>query len=290
MTGDRPPGDPSAGGRPAADPAGFVAVAPDVYVLRYPRFDVNVTLVLGEGEALLVDTLSTADHATDLAVAARAVTASLWSIVNTHAHFDHCLGNATLAAAGWPVWAHEETARLLRDEPERLRRAWYEECLDLDPSLAAEVAGTPIRAPTRTVRVRADLEVGGRPVVLRHLGRGHTAGDLVVQVPDADLLVAGDLVESGGPPMFGDAYPLEWPQTLARVLRLVCPGTAVVPGHGPVVGHDFVAAQHADLVRMERLIRAGDAAGCPAEAVAARAPFDPAVALTAVERGYRQLR
>ncbi len=272
------------------DPARFVEVARDVHVLRYPGFDVNVTLVLGEGEALLVDTLSTSAHAADLASAARVVTALPWSIVNTHHHFDHCLGNGTLADPRRPVWAHEETARLLRDEAERLRRAWYEECLELEPSLAAEVSGTPIHAPTRTVHLRADLDVGGRPVILRHLGRGHTAGDLVVQVPDADLLVAGDLIESAGPPMFGDAYPLEWPETLARLLRLASPHTVVVPGHGAVVDRDFVARQHADLVRMEWLIREGDANDSPAEAVAAHAPFGPATALTAVRRGYRQIR
>ncbi|MBX6356529.1 MAG: MBL fold metallo-hydrolase [Micromonosporaceae bacterium] len=269
---------------------GFVEVARDVYVLRYPRFDVNVTLVVGDGEALLVDTLCTPAQAAELASAARRLTSNPWTIVNTHAHFDHCLGNATLADPERPIWAHEETAVQMREHADRLRRAWYAECLTLDPQLAPEMAETPILAPTRTVHVRAVLDVGGRMVVLHHLGRGHTAGDLVVQVPDADVVVAGDLIEESGPPAFGDAYPLEWPGTLAGLLRLISPRSVVVPGHGAPVSHDFVAGQHADLVRLEWLIREGEANGSPAEAVAARAPFDRDTALTAVRRGYQQIR
>ena len=60
---------------------------------------------------------------------------------------------------------------------------------------------------------------GGRVGRLRHAGRGHSAGDLValVAVLDADVAVVGDLVEQGGPPRFDDAYPLEWPDTLAAL-------------------------------------------------------------------------
>jgi glyoxylase-like metal-dependent hydrolase (beta-lactamase superfamily II) len=268
----------------------FLEVAQDVYVLRYPRLDVNATLVLGDGEALLVDTLSSSVQAAELAAAAREVTPHPWSIVNTHHHFDHCLGNATLADPQRPIWAHQETAILLREQADQLRRGWYDECAELDRALATEVAGTPVQAPTRTVHLRADLDVGGRQAVLHHFGRGHTAGDLVVQVPDADLLIAGDLVEESGPPSFGDAYPLEWPGTLAALLRLTSAEAVVVPGHGAPVGRDFVAAQHADLVRLEWLIREGDANGSPAEGVAARAPFDRVTALTAVRRGYQQIR
>ncbi|MEU8045857.1 MBL fold metallo-hydrolase [Micromonospora echinofusca] len=269
--------------------ARFVQVADGVHVLREPSLHVNVTLVVGDGAALLVDTLSTAGQAAELAAAARAVTPHPWTVVNTHHHFDHCFGNATLAAEPpRPIYAHEIAAEAMR-EPDRLRREAYAELRDTQPELAKEVAGTVLLAPTHTVHGEAVLDVGGRRVVLRHPGRGHTAGDLVVHVPDADVLVAGDLVEQSGPPAFEESYPLQWPDTVAELLRTTTPATVVVPGHGEPVDAGFVRAQHAQLVELAWLIRAGHTGGAPPERVAAEAPFGARAALHAARRGYAEL-
>lgn len=267
----------------------FREVADRVYVLRYPVLDVNVTLVEGDGAALVVDTLSTPAQAGELAGAIRTVTRYPLTIVNTHHHFDHCFGNATLTGDADTVWAHEAAAAHLREEGERWRREGYEEYLSSAPELAAGLAEATILPAGRTVRAGATLDVGGRPVLLRHLGRGHTDGDLVVLVPDADAVLAGDLVEESGPPGFGDAYPLEWPETVAALAHLIGPASLVVPGHGAPVDRAFVLAQHAALTELDWLIRDGHADGAPAGAVAARAPFGPAAALVAVRRGYAEL-
>ncbi len=267
----------------------FTEVADRVYVLRQPMLDVNATLVVGDDAALLVDTLSTPAQATELASAARLVTPHSWSIVNTHHHFDHCFGNATLAAdPPRPVYAHEVTATLLREEAETVRRQAYDEMRLPEPALAEELAGIAILAPTHPVHSATTLDLGGRPVVLRHLGRGHTAGDLVVQVPDADVLIVGDLIEEGAPPDFTESYPLEWPETVAALLGLATPSTVVVPGHGAVVDADRVHAQHEELVALAWLIRDGHADHVPPERVATQAPFG-AAALPAVLRGYAEL-
>ncbi|MFV2101248.1 MBL fold metallo-hydrolase [Micromonospora sp. LOL_024] len=268
----------------------FVEVSDRVLVLREPLLAVNVTLVLGDGAALLVDTLSTAGQATKLAAAVRAVTGDPLTLVNTHHHFDHCFGNATLAGAqARPIWAHELAAAAIRDEPDRLRQEAYAELHDGHPELAAELAETALLAPTHTVHTEATLDVGGRRVVLRHPGRGHTDADLVVRVPDVDLLVAGDLVEQSGPPAFEDSYPLQWPDALAELLRWTSPATVVVPGHGEPVDAEFVRAQHAQLVELAWLIRAGHTGSAPPERVAADAPFPARQALIAARRGYAEL-
>jgi glyoxylase-like metal-dependent hydrolase (beta-lactamase superfamily II) len=268
----------------------FVEVGDRVHVLRYPVLDVNVTLVVGDGAALLVDSLSTAAQAAELVAAARRITRHPWSVVNTHHHFDHCFGNATVAGdPPGPIHAHQETLRLLRDHPDEVRRNAYDEMRPTEPALAAELLGTRILAPDHPVRAAVELDVGGRPVVLRHLGLGHTAGDLVVEVPDADVLVAGDLVEEGGPPDFAESYPLRWPATVAALLRLGSARTVVVPGHGAPLDPDRVRGQHDDLATLARLIRDGYAEGVPAQRLAARAPFGPGPALPAIRRGYTHL-
>ncbi|MEV0427753.1 MBL fold metallo-hydrolase [Micromonospora sp. NPDC050495] len=270
--------------------ARFVEVADRVHVLRDPLLRVNVTLVVGDGAALLVDTLSTAGQARELAGAARAVTPHPWTIVNTHHHFDHCFGNATLAAdPPRPVYAHEQALVVLRDHPDTLRRAAYEEMRAEQPALAAELADTELLAPTHGVVSETVLDVGGRRVVLRHPGHGHTDADLVVHVPDADVLVAGDLVEQSGPPAFEESYPLQWPDAVADLLRLTTPGTVVVPGHGEPVDADFVRDQHAQLARQAWLIRAGHTGNAPPERVAAESPFGARPGLIAARRGYAEL-
>ncbi|MEJ3745398.1 MBL fold metallo-hydrolase [Actinomycetes bacterium KLBMP 9797] len=257
--------------------------------MRYPVLDVNATLVVGDGAALLVDTLATAAQARELAAAARRITGAAWTVVHTHHHFDHTFGTATLTAPPGAVWAHTEAAARLRDHPEAVRRAAYDEASRLAPEIAEDLLTVPVVAPTQTVRHEAALRVGGRPVLLRHLGRGHTAGDLVVHVPDADVVIAGDLVEESAAPAFDEAYPLEWPETVAALLRLTTPATTVVPGHGAAVGQNFVRGQHEELAALAWVIRDGHADGAPAAAVAAKAPFGPDAALLAVRRGYAEL-
>jgi glyoxylase-like metal-dependent hydrolase (beta-lactamase superfamily II) len=267
----------------------FVEVAPGVHVLRYPVLDVNVSLVVGAEAAVVVDTLATAGQARELVSAVRAVTGLPLAVVNTHAHFDHCFGNAVLAEAspGASIWAHDATMAVLRDHGPRVRRAAHDEARQLAPAIADEVAAAPLLAPDRAVADRSILDIGGREVVLHHFGRAHTDGDLVVAVPDAGVVIAGDLVEEGAPPSFSDSYPLDWPEALSAVLALQ--PHVVVPGHGAVVEAAFVHQQQADLSRLEWLVRDGHAAGAEPEELAAQAPFGAPAALVAIRRAYADL-
>jgi glyoxylase-like metal-dependent hydrolase (beta-lactamase superfamily II) len=260
---------------------GFVEVADRVFVLRHPVLDVNVTLVPGDSAALLVDTLATAAQARELAAAVAAITAAPLLVVNTHHHFDHCFGNAVFADA--PVYAHPEAiAQLAGTDPADVWREWAPTHPALDGLRA-----TDIRIPDRPVVHQETVDLGGRTAVLCHPGRGHTAGDLIVHLPDAGLVVAGDLVEESGPPQFDDAYPLEWPDALAAVLALE--PAAVVPGHGAMCDQEFVRAQHGELAALSWLIRAGHADEVPADEVVRKAAYAFETATVAVARGYAEL-
>ncbi|MFG1924098.1 MBL fold metallo-hydrolase [Cryptosporangium sp. NPDC048952] len=259
----------------------WVEVADRVLVWRQPALDVNAVLVVGGAGALVVDTLSTPAQARELADAVRRVTPLPWRIVNTHHHFDHCFGNAVLAAEpGTEIWAHSEcVARFER---------WTAE--DGGAARVAEIAAefdipgvetVTLRAPSHPVSGEATLELGDRTVELRHLGRAHTDNDLVVVVPDADVVVAGDIVENGAPPSFDDSWPLEWAGTVASLVELA-PAT-VVPGHGVAMSLDEVRAQHADLTALEWACRDGWRDHAPAAEVAAKAPFSSELA---VQRAY----
>jgi glyoxylase-like metal-dependent hydrolase (beta-lactamase superfamily II) len=121
------------------------------------------------------------------------------------------------------------------------------------PEAAAEVERlgvTPeeLAAPDRELTVATAIELGERRVEIVHLGRGHTDGDLVIVVPDADVLFVGDLIESAGPPSFGpDSVPAEWPATLDGVIGLMTATTLAIPGHGEPADREFVFSQRSQI-------------------------------------------
>ncbi|MFA6577133.1 MAG: MBL fold metallo-hydrolase, partial [Nocardioides sp.] len=122
--------------------------------------------------------------------------------------------------------------------------------------------------------------------------RGHTAGDLVVRVPDCDTLLSGDLVEESAAPGFGgDCYPLEWPWTLDIVLGLTTSSSVVVPGHGAVVDREFVEVQRNQIGLVAETVRDLAGRGVKVEDAldAGEWPFPRSALADAVRRGYEQL-
>ena len=260
-------------------PGGWQEVGHRVYRRRYRSLDLNVGAVVGDDEVLVVDTRSFAAEAARLLADLRALTRlPCRQVVNTHAHFDHCFGNATLRPAG--IWGHDRCAAHLRTRAAQERA----HLLRWLPEAAGELEGLELDPPDRTVGAAgADLGVGGRRVELRFLGRGHTDHDLVVVVPDAGVAFWGDLVEEGAPPVYADdAFPLQWPATLDRLLAWA--PTVVVPGHGDVVGHGFVRGQRDELAAMAALCRRVAAGELPAEEAVRAAPFPAEVAREALAR------
>ncbi len=249
----------------------FTEVADGVFVRRHASLDLNCGLVVGDGACLVVDTRSSPAEAADLAAAVRRVTPHPWTVVNTHAHYDHCFGNAAFRPA--TVWGSRGCAADLLATGEAQRAARVAELLAQgDTDAAGQVRRAPLDPPDALVDDVAVLDVGGVEVVLRFLGRGHTGHDLVVQVEDGAVF-AGDLVEEGAPPAFDDAFPAEWPATLGR-LHLLTRGP-VVPGHGAVVDAGFVGAQREELLAVLAAVRAGRLD---------RGPYDEATMRTAAAR------
>ena len=232
--------------------AGWQEVADGVLVRRHESLDLNCGLVLGDGACLVVDTRSHLGEAADLIAAVRSVTPHPWTVVNTHAHYDHCFGNAAFRPAA--IWSSRGCAADLTATGE-LQRAIVVNALRAtgEDAEADLVSAAPIDPADHLVDDVAVLDVGGRAVTLRHLGRGHTGGDLVVAVDD--VLFAGDLVEEGAPPAFEDAFPADWPATLGRLHALA--RGPVVPGHGAVVDAAFVGAQREELLAVLTALRAG---------------------------------
>ena len=216
-------------------------VGDNIFVRRHESYDLNIGLIIGTDACLVIDTRESLNTGRDLADAIRTVTSTPWTVVNTHAHFDHFFGNAAFVPCD--IWSLDRCRDVVIERADEQLKKYGD-------------GETPIVAPNRTFPPPAHhLGIGGRAVELRYLGRGHTDNDIVITVDD--VLFAGDLIEEGGPPLFGDAYPAEWPGTVATLETLI--RGPVVPGHGDVVDADFVRAQQELLQTVAHLDR--DAAG-----------------------------
>jgi len=246
----------------------WVEVGDGVLARRYGELDLTVGLVLGAERALVVDTRGDAGQGAELAAAVRAVTRLPLAVAITHAHFDHCFGTAAFAPA--PVYALPRCRTVLAATAAAQRGRWAAYYRDHgDTDTADALAAT--EPPLPDAAAPATLDLGGRSVGLLHLGRGHTDHDLVVAVPDASVVFAGDLVEQGAPPDLEDAVVPEWPTTLDALLALQ-PRT-VVPGHGDPVDPAFVAAQRAELAEVAALYAAVADGSLPAAEAARRSPY-----------------
>ena len=242
--------------------AGFTEVAPRVWVARYAAWDVNVTVVEGGRGLVVVDTMGSDETVAAMRDDLRRLSGrEVVAVVNTHEHVDHVHGNAALREEfpGLPVHAHE----------------------------GADV-------PTATERFSSVgfVDLGDRVLELVHPGRGHTGGDLVVRVPDCDVVLAGDLVEESAAPAYGtDCFPFEWPETLDMVVGLLTGGTLVVPGHGSPVDKAFVVDQRDDVGTVAETFRDLVTRGVPEDEALEQGtwPF-PVEGLTkALGRAYLQL-
>jgi len=97
-----------------------------------------------------------------------------------------------------------------------------------------------VRVPTVTFKDHITLYLGKRRVDLLHIGRAHTAGDIIAHVPDANVVFSGDIVEYKSACYCGDAHFTDWPATLDRLGAFKA--EALVPGRGDaLVGTDTVA-------------------------------------------------
>jgi glyoxylase-like metal-dependent hydrolase (beta-lactamase superfamily II) len=181
--------------------------------------------VVGDKGVLVVDTFTTAEAAQALLAEIRKVTNQpVRFVVNTHYHLDHTGGNAVFAEAGAAIIAHQNLRGWVRTENLKFFGA-----TPTDQQKARVAALVP---PDETYQDSMDVYLGSRRVHLRYLP-GHTGGDTVVFVPDANVVFGGDLIWQKHLPNLIDATTSAWIETLDRMLQAHANAT-FVPGHGDV--------------------------------------------------------
>lgn len=238
-------------------------IAPGTYVRRHAELDLNCGLVVGSRRALVIDTRSTTARGEELAAAVRGITPLEQVVVNTHAHYDHCFGNAAFRDS--QIYGHVGAAASLQRTAEHQRSQVVEHLRRTDrPELAQTYLDTEVVLPFYLVeREVTPIDLGDRTAYLVFGGRGHTDHDLVVAVPDVAAVFWSDLVEQGADPAMDDSFPLEWGDTLGELLEHphVRDASLHVPGHGEVVERSFVERQRDILLGLATELRTALAGG-----------------------------
>lgn len=228
----------------------------------------NSLIVISREDVVVVDATSNPRTARALIRAIKGLTDRPVShLVITHWHGDHSYGAQEFVDA-WPgvqVVAHPATRDDLQGVGADNRRDYHASLpgtiqflkehlasgtglddstitaseralLSADVAVAeeylAQVPSLRVIQPGLVVTDSLVLQRDGRSIVIRHLGRGNTRGDLVVLLPNERIVATGDLVVWPTPYAF-DSYLAEWADAIDTLIAFA--PTHLVPGHGPVL-------------------------------------------------------
>lgn len=226
-------------------------LAPGVFACLTANETANAGFVVARRGVIVIDALNTPAAGRELAAAVQAHSDQpIRLVINTHHHYDHTFGNQAFDA---PVVAHVSLPSLLAQAAAR----------DLSPlALAAWLSEHPqdrwladeLQLVYPNVMFEGNLEIDLPPSRLRvqHLG-GHTSDSCIVDLPEAEVIFAGDLVFEGRTPFLRQAHIADTLQAL-RVVEEMGRRT-VVPGHGAVCDLAYVARLHTYLDELYNVVR-----------------------------------
>jgi cyclase len=199
----------------------------------------NSGLITGSGASMLVDTLFDLATTGEMLDGIAAITNRfpLQTLVNTHSDGDHYFGNQLVTDRDVEIVASEAAAAMMTqesvDELAALKRA-DGQLGDFARAVFGpfNFEGIASTGPSRTFSGELSIDVGGREVRLIQVGPAHTSGDVLVHVPDAKLMFAGDILFIGGTPIIWAGPAERWIAACDLLLDLDL--DVIVPGHGPV--------------------------------------------------------
>lgn len=208
---------------------GVIEIAPQVYAFIQESGATNSGFIVGEEGVLVIDSLMTPSLATRLLSAIRSVTkAPIRYLVDTHYHGDHVFGNQYFVPA--PIIGHINSRRELIEKFDANMQRYR----NTRPELIPELEQIRMTLPDLTFEDRMNIRLGDREIQLIYLGRAHTAGDILLHLPQDGILYAGDIAFHKVLPAFPDGHITKWLEAMEQTARIDV--QTIVPGHGPVGG------------------------------------------------------
>jgi glyoxylase-like metal-dependent hydrolase (beta-lactamase superfamily II) len=229
----------------------------------------NGGFLAGKDGALLIEGFTTPGGAAFQMDALRMVSqVPVKGALDTHYHFDHSMGNSFYGANGVPLWAHATTAKRIvdnyaplqgleqaaalgpyekrvKDAKSDAERAHAQSDLNAVTGLfqvaKATVLGLP-NHPMDPAKLPMPMDLGGLAAVIESYP-GHSGTDMIVRVPEQNVVYTGDLLFSGWYPVCFDekATISGWRDTLKKFAAFD-KDTLFVPGHGQICGQEGITS------------------------------------------------
>ena len=218
----------------------------------------NSGFVIGDDGVAVIDTFQKVEAAQSLLAEIRKMTQlPVKYVINTHYHIDHVTGNGVYAEAGATIVAQRNVAGWIHTENKKFYGA------NITDAQKATIEG--FTAPTMLYDTALDLHLGSRAILVRY-ELGHTGGDSVIYIPDADVVFCGDLFWRHTLPNLIDASTEAWIATLEKLTH-EHPAATFVSGHGDVGTTADVKAFQGYLIDLRRLVSEGRASGKAGDAL-----------------------
>jgi cyclase len=185
----------------------------------------NSGFVIGDDGVAVIDTFENPEASKQMLAEIRKLTQlPIKFVVNTHYHIDHVSGNSlfqqngavVFAQRNVPSWIHTENLKFFGKDIKPEQRKMVE----------------ALGSPDAVYDTGVTLFLGSRRIDVR-VFPGHTGGDSVVFIPDANIVFTGDLFWRNTLPNLIDATTSAWIPTLNSVVA-IAPDATYVPGHGDV--------------------------------------------------------
>ncbi len=223
----------------------FTEIGRDIWAFT-AQGDPNSGVIIGDESVMIVEAQATPRLANKVIEKVRSVTDKPIShLVLTHYHAVRVLGASAYRA---PTVIMSDMARSM--VAERGQEDWDSEFQRFPRLFQGHESIPGLTWPTTTFSESMTVYLGKRRVDLMHLGRAHTAGDIVAHVPDANVMFTGDIIEYHSACYCGDGHFAEWQDTVANIAAFDV--DAIAPGRGDaLIGREMVGkalANTADFV------------------------------------------
>ncbi|WP_282120999.1 MBL fold metallo-hydrolase [Ruegeria atlantica] len=199
--------------------------------------DPNSGVIIGDNSVMIVEAQATPRLAGKVIEKVREVTDKpITHLALTHYHAVRVLG-ASAYGADQVLMSETTRAQVV----ERGQEDWDSEFQRFPRLFEGHESIPGLTWPTTTFKDRMSVYLGNRRVDLMHLGRAHTAGDIVIHVPDQNVMFTGDIVEYHSACYCGDGHFNDWGGTLDNIAAFDV--DAIAPGRGDaLLGKDMVEA------------------------------------------------